>query len=141
MLKIKSRDLESILKHSKEDYPREACGIMKGRMSRVEGAGMNEVLQVYQTENIHANPIRGNKIRTEDQYRVYVELDPDLELVGFYHSHPHGPPGPSRIDIEQCNYHGYTFLIVSLTDVAHPDVSAWILYDDRVDAETIRLVE
>jgi proteasome lid subunit RPN8/RPN11 len=137
MLKIKSRDLELILAHSRAEYPREACGILKGRMRMVDGVQMNEVFKVYRTQNIHPNPLRGYMIRPEDQYTVYVELDPDLELVGFYHSHPHGPHAPSRTDIEHCNYHGYTFLIVSLKDFDHPDISAWILYDDRVEEEII----
>ena len=78
-------------------------------------------------------------MHAEDQYRVYVELDPDLELVGFYHSHPHGPPGPSQTDIDECNYHGYAFLIVSLKDVDTPDVSVWILYEDRVEEDPLAL--
>jgi proteasome lid subunit RPN8/RPN11 len=137
MLNISSSDLESIFTHSRVDYPREACGIMKGRMSAVNGVRINDVLKVYPTENIHSNPLKGYKIRPEDQYRVYVELDPDLDLVGFYHSHPHGPHGPSRTDIEQCNYHGYSFLIVSLNDCENPAVSAWILYEDCVEEEKI----
>ena len=139
MLKINSSDLEPILEHSREDYPREACGIMKGRISIIDGVKITEVLKVYRTKNIHPNPFRGYKIHPEDQYRVYVELDPELELVGFYHSHPYGPPAPSRSDVDTCNYHGYSFLIVSLEDVENPDVSAWILYEDRLEEENISL--
>jgi proteasome lid subunit RPN8/RPN11 len=106
---------------------------MKGKMSMVDAKRISEVLKIYRTQNIHTNPFRGYKIRPEDQYQVYVELDPDLDLVGFYHSHPHGPHGPSKTDIEQCNYHGYTFLIVSLMDIDNPNASAWVLYKDRVE--------
>jgi proteasome lid subunit RPN8/RPN11 len=137
MLMITYSDLKSILVHSREEYPREACGIMKGRMKMVDGLRMDEVLKIYSTKNIHPNPLRGYKIHPEDQYRIYVELDPDLELVGFYHSHPNGPPEPSETDVATCNYHGYSFLIVSLEDVDNPDVSAWILYEDRVEEENI----
>ena len=139
MLKIRSSDLESILKHSKEKYPKEACGIMKGRMKMIDGVRMNEVLKVYPTKNIHPNPLRGYKIHPEDQYRIYVELDPDLELVGFYHSHPHGPTAPSKTDVDTCNYHGFSFLIVSLENFEKPDVSAWILYEDRMEEKKLRL--
>jgi proteasome lid subunit RPN8/RPN11 len=137
MLMITSSDLESILLHSRHEFPREACGIMKGRRDMVDGERMTEVLNIYRTQNIHRNPLRGYTIHPMDQYRVYVELDTDLELVGFYHSHPHGPQGPSTTDIDECNYHGYAFLIVSLVDVGNPDVSAWILYDDRVEKQKI----
>ncbi len=140
MLKINSSDLEPILEHSREDYPREACGIMKGRMSIVDGVKITEVLKVYRTKNIHPNPLRGYKMHAEDQYRVYVELDPELDLVGFYHSNPHGPHGPSKTDIDEYNYRGYSFLIVSLKDFDNPDVSVWILYEDRVEEVTIALL-
>ena len=139
MLKISSSDLESILTHSKEDYPKEACGIMKGHMKMIDGVRINEVLKVYPTKNIHPNPLRGYKIHPEDQYRIYVELDPHLELIGFYYSHPRGPPAPSQTDVDTCNYHGYYFLIVSLEDIENPDVSARILYEDRVEEENIVL--
>jgi proteasome lid subunit RPN8/RPN11 len=79
-------------------------------------------------------------MHAEDQYRVYVELDPKLELVGFYHSHPHGPHGPSKTDRAECNYHGYSFLIVSLTDFDNPDVSVWILYKNCVEEEKIAIL-
>jgi len=72
MVKINSSDLEPILEHSREDYPRETCGIMKGRMSIVDGVKITEVLKVYRTKNIHPNPLRGYKMHAEDQYRVYV---------------------------------------------------------------------
>lgn len=141
MLKITSHDLASILEHSKDDYPQEACGIMKGRISRVDGVTSTEVLKVYRARNIHPNPLRGYKMHAEDQYRVYVEQDPDLELVGFYHSHPHGPKGPSQTDIDLCNYHGYAFLIVSLKDFDHPDVSVWILYEDYVEEAQLGILK
>ena len=139
MLKIRSSDLESILTHSKDEYPKEACGIMKGHRKIVDGVQMKEVLKVYPTKNIHPNPLRGYKIHPEDQYQIYVERNPELELVGFYHSHPHGPPAPSQTDIDTCNYHGYSFLIVSLEDLENPDVSAWVLYEVQVEEENIAL--
>jgi hypothetical protein len=33
--------------------------------------------------------------------------------------------------------YGYTFLIVSLETFENPDVSAWILYEDRGEGEKI----
>ena len=134
---MKPSDFKAVLKHCRNEYPREACGIMKGRISIVDGEKIIEVQKVYRTQNIHPNPMRGYKIHPKDQYRVYVEVDQDLELIGFYHSHPFGPHAPSPTDIKECNYPGYFFIIVSLEDCKSPHVSAWILYEDRVEKKKL----
>jgi proteasome lid subunit RPN8/RPN11 len=40
----------------------------------------------------------------------------DLELVGIYHSHPQGPPGPSEIDVREAYYPNVVHLIWSNTE-------------------------
>jgi len=125
------------LEHSKEDFPKEACGIMKGRTRTNDGERVNEVVKIYRARNIRDNPLLGYKIHAQDMYKAFVELDTDLELIGFYHSHPHGPNAPSKTDIDECNYHDYSFLIISLEDFENPDVSAWVLYEDHVKEEKI----
>ena len=35
-----------------------------------------------------------------------------LEVVGFYHSHPHSEPEPSIADLAEATYPGYLYLIV-----------------------------
>jgi proteasome lid subunit RPN8/RPN11 len=37
-----------------------------------------------------------------------------LEVVGFYHSHPHSPPRPSSTDVAESTYTEAVQLIVSL---------------------------
>ena len=140
MLKITYRDLEAMLEHSRIEYPKEACGVIKGYLSVVDDVQIREVVKSYQVRNIRDNPLRGYRMHAKDMFRIFVELDPDLELLGFYHSHPRGPVGPSKTDIDECNYPGYTFLIISLTTYVAPDVSAWILDADRVEEEPLMLL-
>lgn len=110
---------------------------MKGRTRTNDGERVNEVVKIYRARNIRDNPFLGYKIHAQDMYKAFVELDTDLELIGFYHSHPHGPNAPSKTDIDECNYHDYSFLIISLEDFENPDVSAWVLYEDHVKEEKI----
>jgi proteasome lid subunit RPN8/RPN11 len=43
----------------------------------------------------------------------------NLEVVGFYHSHPHSPPEPSATDVTEASYPDHLYLIVSpVTDPA-----------------------
>jgi proteasome lid subunit RPN8/RPN11 len=73
-------------------------------------------------------------VADEPQFRY--ELDPaatvdaieslesdGLDHVGFYHTHPRGPRGPSRTDQAQATWSGYVYLIVSLAD--EPVIGAW----------------
>lgn len=46
-----------------------------------------------------------------------------LDHVGFYHTHPRGPRGPSRTDRARATWPGYIYLIVSLAD--DPVIGAW----------------
>lgn len=46
-----------------------------------------------------------------------------LDHLGFYHSHPEGPRGPSRTDEARATWPGYVYLIVSLGE--DPAIGAW----------------
>jgi proteasome lid subunit RPN8/RPN11 len=37
-----------------------------------------------------------------------------LEVVGFYHSHPHSPPEPSATDVAEASYPDALYLIMSI---------------------------
>ena len=47
------------------------------------------------------------------------------ELVAIYHSHPHGPLRPSKMDIDRAYYPETAHLIVSLAEREHPRVAAF----------------
>jgi proteasome lid subunit RPN8/RPN11 len=46
------------------------------------------------------------------------------DLVGFYHSHPAGPPAPSATDVARATWPGLSYVIVVL-DGRHPYVGSW----------------
>ncbi len=51
-----------------------------------------------------------------------------LELVGIYHSHPHGPPGLSEIDVKEAYYPEVVHLVWSRT---HRDLELRRLFNPR----------
>jgi proteasome lid subunit RPN8/RPN11 len=84
-------DAGRILAHVQAEWPLEACGLLGGMGRRV--------LQVYPVRNELASPVR-YRVHPEDLIRVVQELESrGWELVGIYHSHPHGPPVPSPTDV------------------------------------------
>jgi proteasome lid subunit RPN8/RPN11 len=111
VLKIKKKDLDLIFHHSKKCYPLEACGILVGK--RFYGEKIVE--KVYITKNILMSP-HAYQIDPKDQVKIFKEAEKEnLEVLGFFHSHPLHEPFWSKADDEQSRYWiGYSYLIVSL---------------------------
>jgi len=98
--------IAAVMAHSRETAPAGCCGVLLGSGQRI----------------VEAVPARN---RSDDLNRF--EIDPHdhiaarrtararrLEVVGFYHSHPHSPAIPSATDIAEATYDGCLYLIVSL---------------------------
>lgn len=138
MIKIKLRDLEKMISHCREEWPIEACGILAGCVRDLNGVTVKEVLRVYSCRNELSSSTE-YRIGAEEQFKIFGEIDDlGLDLLGFYHSHPHTSPRPSSIDEERANYYGYSYMIVTL----HPArVSSWILEEkDVFKEEEIRII-
>jgi proteasome lid subunit RPN8/RPN11 len=135
---LRSKDFETIVSHCKEEEPIEACGIIAGQIRDhnekiVKEVLHNEkivkeVLKIYLCKNELQSSVE-YKIGAEEQLRIFSEInDEDLDLLGFYHSHPNTSSNPSQIDEKRANYIGYSYLIISL----HPTkISSWILEQKR----------
>jgi proteasome lid subunit RPN8/RPN11 len=58
------------------------------------------------------------------------------DVVGFYHSHPAGPPGPSNTDAAQATWPDHSYVIVSFEgDVA--SVGSWRWTGEEFSEETV----
>lgn len=117
---------QRILTHVQAEWPLEACGLLGG-IGR-------QVLAVYPTRNELASPVR-YRVHPEDLIRVIRELEArGWELVGIYHSHPHGPPAPSAIDVAEAYYPEAIYVI------AAPVHGEWRLRAFRIMNGTVREV-
>lgn len=94
-----------MIAHARRSAPLECCGILLGRGDRVELA--------QPAANVHAGPAKR------------FELDPAAlvaahraarrggpQVVGYYHSHPVGPPVPSATDRAHATGDGRVWAIV-----------------------------
>ena len=132
---------ESLHERAASGAPEEVCGVLVGRRSRPEGddgrmggAGGRDA-DGSDADGTAPDDSRDRRDRVEeaipvpnvaDSPRTRYELDPAETLrvveaaeadgddvVGFYHSHPHGPVEPSATDREHATWTGYVYCIVS----------------------------
>src|SRR3954470_4958504 len=101
MLNIDHKLLSDIAKHAVEDYPRECCGVLLGTRDRE----LRHVQQIVRCRNAHPSPARRYAIEPAELITVQRDArDLQIEIVGFYHSHPDHPATCSKTDIEEANW-------------------------------------
>jgi proteasome lid subunit RPN8/RPN11 len=126
-LVIAQADYDAMLAHVQVLWPEEACGILAG-----QGA---VVRQVYFVENIRHSPV-AYEMDGPEQVRVMLEIETrNLELVGIFHSHPHGPPIPSATDIELA-YYPEAVYVICVPD----DQGTWQAHGFRIENSKVKRV-
>ncbi len=136
-LYLRVEDARRILAHVQAEWPLEACGLLGG-IGR-------QVLAVYPTRNELASPVR-YRVHPEDLIRVIQELEArGWELVGIYHSHPHGPPAPSATDVAEAYYPEAVYVIAApvqgewrLRAFRIVDGAAWEVSIQIIEPESFR---
>jgi proteasome lid subunit RPN8/RPN11 len=106
---IPSADMEKMRWDVDGRAPEEACGMLAGRFEQDCARSM----AVLPTANSLHSPVK-YQIDPLEQYKAFIWIESqEMELVGIYHSHPHGPESPSRTDIAESYYPGVAYLIWS----------------------------
>lgn len=74
-------------------HPLECCGILLGKGNRVTA--------VMRARNVHPQPARFFEIEPQALIDAHRNArGGGAEVMGYYHSHPHGPAVPSATDCE-----------------------------------------
>jgi proteasome lid subunit RPN8/RPN11 len=136
-LKIGQGDLENIYRHARETYPEECAGAIIG----MDVGETKIVVDVWPAENTHEDersrrfliePLQIKKFEDRAQER-------DMDVLGFYHSHPDHPAEPSEYDRD----HAWPYYSYIITSVSGEDIEAtrcWRLKDDRSGYDEEELV-
>ena len=139
-LRLTAAARDAILEHARASHD-EVCGVLAGRR-RAEadesGDAADRVTAVRRVPNAASDP------------RMRYELDPAAALsaieavesegedvVGFYHSHPSGPPRPSETDRAAATWAGYVYAIA----VPPETVRAWRWTGDDFEPLVVQVVE
>jgi proteasome lid subunit RPN8/RPN11 len=98
--------VDRVVSHARQAAPAECCGLLVGTVSRIVDA--------IPTRNIADSPSRF-LIDPKDHIDGRREArGRGLDVIGFYHSHPHSPARPSARDRDEFGYPDHLYLIVSL---------------------------
>ena len=121
--------LSAIVGWSLDGRPNEACGLIAGAASAMEGGMPTRFLPLT---NVAASPYR-YLIDPDEQLRTMLAIDDADEVVwGIVHSHVASPAVPSDTDVGLAAYPDALYLICSLAG-AEPAVRAWAIRDGVVD--------
>lgn len=128
-LKISQGQFDLIKKQGEKAYPDECCGFLLGRRHKEN----KEVLMTLRADNARENQEKYNRfLITADAYLSCEKVASlkDLDILGFYHSHPNARAKPSLHDLEH-GWPWYSYVIVSVREKAAKEVTSWVLQNDR----------
>ena len=134
MIELPRTIYDDLIDHALDGAPEEVCGVLAGDLD----TDTSVVEVAHRARN------------AADHRRTEYELDPaealslfdrieesGREIVGFYHSHPSGPPAPSPTDEARATWPDRSYVIVDLTST--PFVGSWRWRGDRFEPETVLL--
>jgi proteasome lid subunit RPN8/RPN11 len=98
MITIADEQLNEIREHGVRDHPYECCGLLLGRFT-AEGKIVQETYPISNAREESAKRDRFLITPEELMRGERYARDGDLEVVGFYHSHPDCPAVPSQYDL------------------------------------------
>jgi proteasome lid subunit RPN8/RPN11 len=148
-----SAQIQAIYVHAEGIYPEECCGILLGKIAKLD----RTVIEVIPTVNAWVPADR------VDEFNPHNELDRskqsrytiapqdifqaqkhgrnlDLEIIGFFHSHPDHPAIPSTCDRDQA-WEVYSYPIVSVIQGQVSEIKSWGLDGDRIfQPEAIQII-
>lgn len=127
---------DEVLAHAESDIEREICGILGGQ--RPETGHESQVTTVHRATNVAETPRTRYRIDPKEQLALIEAIeDTGREVVGFYHSHPSGPPVPSETDAERAAWPGYSYAICLPGD--RPYLGSWRWTGERFEQEAVAL--
>ena len=129
MITVPNEKITEIREHGVRDYPYECCGLLLGHYT----AAGKIVTETYPISNARVESAKRNRFLIQPEELMRGEryaASRDLEVVGFYHSHPDSPAVPSNYDLEHA-WPTYSYIIVSTRADQATDLFSWEQEPDR----------
>jgi proteasome lid subunit RPN8/RPN11 len=125
VIRVRDGVLLALQAHAQGAPDHERCGLLAGRNGVI-----TLVLHAY---NIACDPATQYEIAPAELFQLMREIrSAGLQLLGIYHSHPHGANEPSRTDIARAYYPDAAYFIISPLPDAETPVRAFSIRDGDV---------
>ena len=125
-LRVSETLLGTIHREGERAYPGECCGVLAGQPGEIK-----QVRRLLPVVNRRADDPHRYLIAPEDLKKLEAEVrQAELEVLGFYHSHPDHPAAPSSFDAEHA-WPWYSYLIVRVDRGRAVEATSWQLAGDR----------
>jgi proteasome lid subunit RPN8/RPN11 len=115
---VRRAALDAVVSHARETAPAECCGVLLG--------ALEAVMDARPARNLATDP---NRFLIDPKDHIDARREArgrGLDVVGFYHSHPHSAAVPSPADLEEASYPDHLYLIVGLAS-EQPEVRLYRL--------------
>ncbi|MGA7314429.1 MAG: M67 family metallopeptidase [Silvibacterium sp.] len=112
MLKLNEQVYDAIRHHGEETYPHECCGVLLGRSED----GINAVEDAVRAGNTRTDSAH-NRYHIAPRELVKIQRmgrERNLDIVGFYHSHPDHPAQWSTTDFAEAHWLGCSYVITAV---------------------------
>lgn len=124
MLTLPRRLYDEVIAHCRQQYPKEACGILAGN------GGVTE--QVYPMANVEDSPI-GYSMDPKEHLLVEKQMrQRGQRMIGIYHSHTASDAYPSSVDVSLAISPDISYVLVSLKRQDDPALKSY-----RIDGASI----
>ncbi len=130
MLVLTPEQEAAIRAHGEADYPYECCGLLLGTFA---ADGRKTTAEVMPISNAREESAKRNRFLITPQELMRGERyarSRQLDIIGFYHSHPDHPAVPSGYDLDHA-LPVYSYVIVAVAQGRAGDVQSWELEADR----------
>jgi proteasome lid subunit RPN8/RPN11 len=142
VLRVTRALYDSIRAHGEETYPHECCGALLG-LSTPEGWRVTGAIRAGNTRTDSAH----NRYSIAPLELVRIEREArrqELEIAGFYHSHPDHPAQWSATDFAEAHWLGCSYVITEVAQSKAAITNSFLLTgateeDKQFVQESIRL--
>ena len=130
MLTIPRTALDQLRHHGEKTYPHECCGVLLGE---TDGDAVRVVRDTVPCQNTRLDsPQNRYHIDPRELVRIQREArERELDIVGFYHSHPDHPARWSATDLAEAHWIGCSYVITSVEQGRATETNSFELMGDE----------
>lgn len=127
---MREQHINQIRGLGEDEYPYECCGLLLGHF---EEDGRKSLVELFPISNAREEEARRRRFLIEPGELLRGERharERQLDVIGFYHSHPEDSGVPSQYDLDHA-WPVYSYVIVSVHSGKAVNVFSWEMQEDR----------